>query len=104
MGTTKKDIIDRIAESTGETRIFVKAVVQQFFHEVTAQLAQGNRIELRDFGVFEPKVTPARLARNPRTLEKVEVPAKHRVVFKAGRRMRVGLNSNRPPRTTQRVL
>ena len=91
---TKKDLIDRIAESTGDTHTVAKTVVQHFFQEITAQLAQGNRVELRDFAVFETKTTPPRTAQNPRTQEKVHVPARRRVVFKPGRRMREGWNGN----------
>ena len=94
MGTTKKDIVDRIAERTGTQRARVKTVVQQFLDEITAELAQGNRIELRDLGVFAPKTTPARTARNPRTSQKVQVPAKRRVVFKPGRLLRQQLNGH----------
>ncbi|RPJ39097.1 MAG: integration host factor subunit beta [Planctomycetaceae bacterium] len=94
MATTKKDLIDRIAQSTGDTHVVVKAVIHHLFQEITAQLAQGNRIELRDFGVFETKTTPARTAQNPRTLKKVEVPAKRRVVFKPSRLMRQRLNGH----------
>ena len=91
---TKKDLIDRIAESTGTRQTLVKVVVQGFFDEVTSELAKGNRLEFRDFGVFDTKTTPARMAQNPRTLKKVEVPAKRRVVFKPSRLMREGLNSS----------
>ena len=75
MATTKKDLVDRIAESTGTTRTLAKVVVQGFFDEVIAELDKGNRLEFRDFGVFETKTVPARTARNPKTSEKVEVPA-----------------------------
>jgi integration host factor subunit beta len=92
LGTTKKDIIDRIAEQTGTNQRLAKAVVQQLFNEVIHELVQGNRIELRDFGVFATKTTPARTARNPRTLKKVQVPAKRRVVFKTGRMLKAQLN------------
>lgn len=85
---TKKNLIDRIAEGTGETRALVKAIVQRFFHEITTELARGNRLELRNFGVFETRTTPARMAQNPRTGARVHVPAKRRVVFKPGRLMR----------------
>ncbi len=94
MSTTKKDLIDRIAETTSTKQTLVKRVVQGFFDEITTELAKGNRLEFRDFGVFETKTTPARTAQNPRTLQKVEVPAKRRVVFKPGRMMREGLNGN----------
>ena len=92
---TKKDLIDRIAESTGTRQTLVKVVVQALFDEITSELTKGNRLEFRDFGVFETKTTPARMAQNPRTLKKVEVPAKRRVVFKPGRLMREGLNGHR---------
>lgn len=96
---TRKDLIDRIVQSTGETRAAAKAVVEHFLREITAELAQGNRLEFRDFGVFETKTTPARLAQNPRTQERVRVPARRRVVFKAGRLMREGLNRPTQKRT-----
>ena len=93
MAPTKKSLIDRIAESTGTKQSLVKKVVQQFFDEVIAELAQGNRLEFRDFGVFETKTTPARMAQNPRTQQKVRVPAKRRVVFRPGRMVKGRLNS-----------
>ena len=70
MATTKKNLIDRIAESTGTRQSLVKRVVQQFFGEVIHEMTQGNRIEFRDFGVFATKTTPARVSRNPRTLKR----------------------------------
>ena len=94
MATTKKDLTDRIAESTGETHAVAKAIVEHFLQEIMAELAQGNRVELRDFAVFETKIAPARMAQNPRTQEKIHVPAKRRVVFKPGRLMREGLNGS----------
>jgi integration host factor subunit beta len=56
--------------------------------EVIEELAQGNRLEFRDFGVFEPKQRAARRAQNPKTLERVQVPAKRTVKFKLGRVMK----------------
>jgi nucleoid DNA-binding protein len=94
MTTTKKDLIDRIAESTGTQHALAKRVVQHFLGEITSELVKGNRLEFRDFGVFETKTAPARMAQKPRTLKKVEVPAKRRVVFRAGRIMKEGLNGN----------
>ena len=85
MATTKKNLIDRIAARTGRPQTLVKAVVQQLFDGILSQLAQANRVELRRFGVFETKTTPARTARNPRTGQKIQVSAKLRVIFKPGR-------------------
>jgi integration host factor subunit beta len=85
---TKKELIDRIAEHTGAKRVQVKRVVQQFLDEVVSELGNGNRLEFRDFGVFETKVRKARKAQNPKTLEPVEVPEKRTVKFKVGRLMK----------------
>ena len=88
----KKDFVDRIAEMTQCKRVVVKTVVQQFLDEIVSDLAKGNRLEFRDFGVFEVRERAARLAQNPKTLEPVEVPAKRKVKFKMGRIMREGMN------------
>ena len=89
---TKKDLIDRIADKTQTKRVTVKAVVQQLLDEITTELAQDNRLEFRDFGVFEPRTREARTAQNPKTLEQVQVPAKRTVKFKMGRMMRERLS------------
>jgi len=62
--------------------------VQAFLNEVIDELAKGNRLEFRDFGVFEVRERAARMAQNPRTLERVPVPPKRSVKFKVGRLMR----------------
>src|ERR1700755_225113 len=85
---TKKELIDRIAESSGQRRVQVKKVVQQFLDEIVNELGKGNRLEFRDFGVFETKLRKARKAQNPKTLEPVAVPEKRTVKFKVGRLMK----------------
>jgi len=85
---TKKELVNRIAEKTGQTKVVTKEVIQRFLDEIIDELAQGNRLEFRDFGVFEVKPRRARRAQNPRTLEKVDVPPKRVVKFKVGRIMR----------------
>ena len=89
---TKKELIDRIAEGTGHRRVQVKKVVQQFLDEVISELGRGNRLEFRDFGVFETKTRKARRAQNPKTLEPVDVPEKRTVKFKVGRLMKQKLS------------
>ena len=89
---TKKELIDRIAESSNSKRVQVKRVVQQFLDEIVAELGKGNRLEFRDFGVFETKLRKARKAQNPKTLEPVEVPEKRTVKFKVGRLMKQRLS------------
>lgn len=90
---TKKDLIDKIARDTGLKRVTVKRTVQQFLDEVVAELEQGNRLEFRDFGVFEVRDRAARRAQNPKTLERLYVPPKRTVRFKAGRMMRDAVES-----------
>ena len=85
---TKKDLVNRIAECTVETKVVTKATVQLFLDAMIWELTVGNRLEFRDFGVFEVKSRRARRAQNPRTLEKVAVPPKKVVKFKVGRLMK----------------
>ena len=89
---TKKDMAKAIAEEMGITQIQAREIVQRVFDGITETLVQEGRIELRNFGVFEVKKRKPRKARNPRTGEKVTVPAKLVVTFKPGRKMeeRVG--------------
>ena len=85
---TKKELVNRIAERTGQTKVITKEIIQLFLDEIIDELASGNRLEFREFGVFEVKPRKARRAQNPRTLEKVHVPPKKVVKFKVGRIMR----------------
>jgi integration host factor subunit beta len=102
---TKKELVNRIAERTGQTKVVAKEILQMFLDEVIRELAQGNRLEFRDFGVFEVKPRRARRAQNPRTLQKVEVPPKRVVKFKVGRVMRDrvsdGLARQEPVRSSE---
>ena len=90
---TKKELIDRIADNSAQRRVQVKRVIQQFLDEVVNELGKGNRLEFRDFGVFETKIRKARKAQNPKTLEPVDVPEKRTVKFKVGRLMKHKLAS-----------
>lgn len=92
--TTKKDLIDRIAAQTKQKRTAVKRTVQAFLDNVIDELGKGNRLEFRDFGVFEVKERAPRIAQNPKTLERVPVPAKRTVKFKIGRLMKMTLDSD----------
>ncbi|MFP4141328.1 MAG: HU family DNA-binding protein [Planctomycetota bacterium] len=88
---TKKELVDRIADQTDAKRVTVKKVVQQFLDEIIEELGRGNRLEFRDFGVFETKDRASRIAQNPKTLERVHVPRKRTVKFKVGRMMKIKL-------------
>ncbi len=93
---TKKELIDRIAEQSQAKRVVVKHVVQSFLDEIVSELSKNNRLEFRDFGVFEVRTREARVAQNPKTLERVKVPAKRTVKFKMGRLMKEKLSDNAP--------
>ncbi len=99
---TKKILVDRIANENGMQRTQVKKVLQDFLDSIVDELGEGNRIEFRDFGVFEVKHRAARTAQNPKTLERVPVAAKRSVRFKPGRRMRLEMD-RLPPETADRA-
>jgi nucleoid DNA-binding protein len=84
---TKKEMAKAVAQETGLTQLQVLEVVQRVFDGITETLEREGRIELRNFGVFEVKERKPRKARNPRTGERVKVPAKLVVTFKPGREM-----------------
>ena len=88
---TKKELIDKISEETGTRRVEVKRIIQAFLDNVIKELGRDNRLEFRDFGVFETKRRAARVAQNPKTLERVHVPPKRTVKFKVGRLMKMRL-------------
>jgi len=90
---TKKELIDSIVDRTKEKRTVVRDVVQIFLDSLVEHLGQGRRIELRDFGVFEVRERAPRTAQNPKTLQKVRVPAKRSVKFKPGRLMKDRINN-----------
>lgn len=100
---TKKELVNRIADQTGQTKVVVKDILQRFLDEIIEELATGNRLEFREFGVFEVRERAARRAQNPRTLEKVYVPAKRVVKFKVGRLMRERVCDERPHERDERI-
>ena len=81
---TKKDIVLKISDETNLKQIMVKKVVQKTFDCIVESLARGEKIELRNFGVFKIKQRRSRLGRNPRTGQAVPVPPRKVVVFKPG--------------------
>jgi nucleoid DNA-binding protein len=84
---TKKEIVKTISEDIGLTQLKTKEIVQKTFDAIVRTLVEDQRIELRNFGVFEVKRRAARKARNPRTGDKVYVPEKFVVTFKPGKEM-----------------
>jgi nucleoid DNA-binding protein len=93
---TKKELIERIAEQESCRRSVVKRIVQCFLNTIVSELTKGNRIEFRDFGVFESRTRASREAQNPKTMSKVRVPPKRTVKFKVGRVMKNRLREAPP--------
>jgi len=84
---TKKDIVRTIAEQIDLPQLRTKELVQRTFDALIDTLVRDGRVELRNFGVFQIKKRDARMARNPRTGERVPVEAKSVVTFKPGKEM-----------------
>ncbi len=91
---TKKDLVEKIADSTGLTQVDTKIVVESFLDAVAQALQGGSNIEIRGFGRFKIKEKKARIARNPRTNEHIQVPAGYKPVFEASKELRSRVNKN----------
>ena len=85
---TKKEVVEQIAGKLKLKTAVVQDIVQCFMDQMVTELIHGNRLEFREFGVFEPRQCAARQAQNPKTLERVQVPARRTVKFKVGRVMK----------------
>ncbi len=89
----KSELVQRIAERNPHLYLRdVENIVNAILDEITGALARGDRVELRGFGAFSVKKRDARLGRNPRTGENVEVEEKVVPFFKTGKEMRERLN------------
>jgi len=86
---TKRDLVIRIADETGQTQEQVLEVIQKTLDYISEALAEGKTIELRNFGVFEVKIRKARIGRNPNSPDHdVPIPPRAVVKFKPGKEMR----------------
>jgi nucleoid DNA-binding protein len=94
MTCTKKDIVKEVAMRTGFDIASVKDIVQTMFDAMCDGLAQDGNIEIRNFGIFKIKTTPARKARNPKTSEIIVVPEKKHISFKPGQVMKKRINEH----------
>jgi len=89
----KSELIQRLAEEYPSLyQRAVERIVSTVFDEITSALARGDRVELRGFGAFSVKYRQARLGRNPRTGDAVDVNAKAVPFFKTGKELRERLN------------
>lgn len=90
----KSELIQKLADEN--PHLFqrdVERIVSSVFDEITATLVRGDRVELRGFGAFSVKHRDARVGRNPRTGEAVDVPEKRAPFFKTGKELRDRMNS-----------
>jgi len=89
----RSELIQKIADENPHLyHRDVERIVNTIFNEITSAMAQGNRVELRGFGAFSVKKREARVGRNPRTGESVDVEEKHVPFFKTGKLLRDRLN------------
>jgi integration host factor subunit beta len=90
---TKSELVQRLAEANPHLyQRDVEAIVTAIFGEIAAALGRGDRVELRGFGAFSVKRRDARIGRNPRTGDSVQVAEKHIPFFKTGKQLRDRLN------------
>jgi integration host factor subunit beta len=90
---TKSELIQRLSERNPHLyQRDVERIVTAIFDEIASALARGDRVELRGFGAFSVKRRDARLGRNPRTGDSVQVEEKHIPFFKTGKQLRERLN------------
>ena len=93
MTTTKKDLAMEIAKNTGCRKSLASKMVDSIFKAMRESLINGDRIEIRGFGVFQVKNTkPKPAARNPRTGEIIYVPARRKTHFKPGKLLKEALH------------
>ena len=92
---TKSELITYLAEENPHLyQRDVERIVTTIFEEIASALSRGDRVELRGFGAFSVKQRDARIGRNPRTGEDVQVDAKRVPYFKTGKQLRDKLNNN----------
>jgi nucleoid DNA-binding protein len=85
---TKRELVIQVASKLDMTQSDVADIIEGAFDVIAEGLAEGDRWELRDFGIFEVKVRASRLGRNPRTGELVPVPERRVVTFRPGKKMK----------------
>ena len=90
---TRSELLERLFEEYPDLpETTLRRILDVFIDSIVEALEQGNRVELRGFGIFSPKLLKAKKERNPQTGEEVDVPEKYRVRFTAGKKMNAILN------------
>ena len=84
----KKELIAAVAAKAGTTQKDAECVVNAAFETIAAALANGDRVQVSGFGIFEVKTREARVGRNPRTKESITIPATKAPSFKASKTLK----------------
>lgn len=89
---TKADLVDEVARTVQITKKQAESIVNIVFDSIVQSLRSGEKIELRGFGSFRLRSRKARIGRNPKTGERVEVPSKKIPYFKPGKELKELIN------------
>lgn len=84
----KTEIIAAVAEKTGMTKKDAERVINATIETIETSLVKGNKVQVSGFGIFEVKAREARIGRNPRTKETIQIPATRLPVFKASKALK----------------
>ena len=85
---TKAELVHKVASTIKLTKKETEVIVGIIFQSITDSLSEGDKVELRGFGSFRIRERNARIGRNPKSGEQIEVPAKKVPFFKAGKELR----------------
>jgi len=88
----KSELIEKLAETENVSKNVAKRIVNTIFDTITQALSEGNRVELREFGILSVRTRKARTGRNPKTGASVHVSEKKVPFFKAGKAVKKALN------------
>ena len=84
----KTELITAVAEKTGMTKKDAERVINATVDSITSSLVKGEKVQVSGFGIFEVKAREARVGRNPRTKETIQIPATRLPVFKASKALK----------------
>ena len=88
----KTELVAAVAEKTGVSKKDSEKAVSAVFETITKALVAGDKVSLVGFGAFEVNERPARIGRNPRTKEEIEIPASRAASFKVGKALKDAVN------------
>lgn len=90
---TKPELIEAVSTVTGQTKADTDRTLEAILNKAAEALADGERVELRGFGIFEAKETKARTGRNPATGATIEIPASRKATFRPSKELKTRLTS-----------